>query len=639
MTNRRVAGYLIAGLAVLLGSAISVSHAAEAAAGAVAKWQKTAAGTYEWADAANWSPAVPNGPGATADFRASRQSNITVVVREPVKIGTLIAGDADGKSSLTVKVESKEVFDCSIGTVDLGGHGLGLMGPARTNDGSGATGVSWQVGTMKGKGQYILNGTGTQLLNDSPDFTGLLGVSNGWFEARTAALPRVEVYVVAGAFANHKKYPRGGRLQIGAHYPPMAKLPDRLNHSAVMAFQGGFLDYRGQGLEESLRGKAVVEQVRQIKFLSGMSQIRMINGNEVSASTTLLVNDPNLAMDRRPGATLMIGGDDKRSAKGFTEAMGVAEKLIFASGVAPHLKGGGGPAGSKNVSIIPWITLGTFYHPGQGQLVTYDKANGIRCLTAGEYYTGKALGCPPESNVQGSNVNLGAGQTQTINAYTTEGWDKMEIGAGSTLKITSGMIRFGSGPFCIGAGKPAEAGTIDFGPAEGIIWTGFETPYGPNIIGSVLAGSGGLTMAGNNVLVLKAANTYTGLTCVGSGVLQVGDGTTPAGKLGDGNVEVDEGGTLCIKAKAANAILDTASVDLRGWHEGFCGVMDLDAGVNETVGRLKLGFLPQPAGTYGSSASAATHKMDNYFTGTGILTVTNGPATTGPATTRSADKP
>ena len=65
------------------------------------------------------------------------------------------------------------------------------------------------------------------------------------------------------------------------------------------------------------------------------------------------------------------------------------------------------------------MTLGTYYHPGQGRMVTYDGVNGIRCLTRDEYYTGKVLGCPADSNVADARLNLGANRKQTINAYVT----------------------------------------------------------------------------------------------------------------------------------------------------------------------------------------------------------------------------
>jgi len=670
MTRRAGKVNSTAAVAVFLAGAIFGARAMQAAT-----WQQRAAGTYRWTDAANWDAAFPNAPGAAADLSVGLRGSITLTLDRAITVGTLAAGDRGGAagatttiasgtggnpltfegatpgaptaihvtlsarptsgyglnlasgtrlggtSPLTATVHSNAVFDCSIGAVDLNGNTFTLAGPPRTNDGSGATGIAWQVGSIAGDGHFVLNGAGARLLNPCPNFTGALTINHGWFWFETASLRNASRYTIAGAFTNHKKYPRGGRLQIGAGWPAVTTLPDRLNHKATMVFRGGFLEYRGQALDPSLRGQAVVEQVRQIEFASGMSEISMQNGNNVSSSTTLLANDPANALVRRQGATLMIGGDDARSAKSMSGAIGVAEKLIFASGVAGFLKGGGGAAGSKNISIIPWITLGTFYHPGQGKFVTYDRANGIRCLTDSEYFTGTVLGCPPDSNVSGAKLNLGTNKTQTINAYTTEAWDNTDIGPSSTLTVTSGVIRFGSGPACISNGNPANAGTIDFGPAEGIIWTGFDTPYGPNCIGSVIAGTGGLTLAGNNVLVLKAANTYTGKTCVGSGILQVGDGVLASSRLGNGDVEVAAGGTLRIKARVANAIADTATVSLGNTGNVFFGAMDLDGGINEAVGSLLLGGKAQPAGTYGSSASAAAHKLDQYFTGSGILTV------------------
>jgi len=675
MASRAVTVGAASVIAILLAAAVLSFEEARAAT-----WQKKAAGTYGWLDAANWDAAPPNAPGAAADLNVGLQGNITVNLDQAITLGTLSAGDKGGTagatttlaggtggkpltfegatagaptavrfalaapasagsglnfacgirlggtSPLTITVDSAERVDCAISVLDLNGNTLTLAGPPRIIDGNINTGATWNVSAITGKGHFVLNGTGAHILNTCPDFAGTLTVNHGWLVIDTAGLPKAAQYVIAGAFTNHKKYPRGGRFQLGAHYPPVTALPDRLNHQATMIFRGGYFDYGGQGLDPSLKGKAVVEQVRQIRFESGMSEIRIANGNDASSSTTLLANDPTSALVRERGATLMIGGDDSRSAKSMTGAMGVGEKLLFASDMSSFPKGGGGADGAKNMSIIPWITLGTYYHPGQGQLVTYDKANGIRCLTKAEYFVGKVLGCPADSNVSGESddgLYLGGNQKQTINAYTTESWHNADIGPGSTLTVTSGIIRFGSGPGSIGSGKPASAGTIDFGPAEGIIWTGFDTPYGPNGIGSVIGGSGGLTMAGNNVLVLTAANTYTGKTCVGSGILQVGDGTVTNSRLGQGDVDVAAGGTLCIKAKVANAIADTATVSLGNTGDVFCGVMDVEGGVNETVGALVLGGVRQPAGTYGSSVSAATHKLDRYFTGTGVLTVTS----------------
>jgi autotransporter-associated beta strand protein len=298
----------------------------------------------------------------------------------------------------------------------------------------------------------------------------------------------------------------------------------------------------------------------------------------------------------------------------------MTQRLMFASGAARYLKGAGGPAGSKNRSIIPWMTIGTLYHPGDGGYATYDDANGVHTLRK-EEYDNKLAGAP-DRNVRTDDLNLGPNRRQTVNSLICGRWGNTDIGARSTLTITSGALTTGAmGGSSIGA-TPGAAGTIDFGAAEGVIGTAWVTPYGDTTIHSTIAGTGGLTKTNTSTLVLTAANTYTGKTYVAAGGLQVGDGKTSAAKLGEGDVEVANGATLYIKAGVANAILDTAAVTLWNAGNAFFGTIDLESGVNETVGTLVLEGKPQPAGTYGSRQSAAEHKLDNYFTGAGILTVT-----------------
>lgn len=481
-------------------------------------------------------------------------------------------------------------------------------------------------GLLSGNGTVVVNGlNGLRVLIDKnlPDFTGTLDIRNGHLEVVSANLSAVSLFRITGAFQHNDKYPIGGYFQLGdAGWPAYKILPDRLNHNAIMAFDGGgYFEYRGQCLDSSLKGQAVVEQVRQLQFNSGLSEIRLLNGNSAGPSTTLLANDPANACVRQPGATLFLGGDDRASAGGtYWKALGVVEKLKFASGMSSFLKGGGGAAGATNISIIPWISIGTFYHPNQG-MVTYDPANGVRCLNPSEYYQGAVLGCDPGCNVSGSKLDLGANKTQTINSYITPSWDSTDIGPGSTLTIASGYLSFWQSPGSIGNGNPAKAGTINFGPAEGIIWANSFPGNTPNVIGSVLTGSGGLTKTGNGTLVLKAANTYTGTTYVNSGLLQVGDGTLTASKLGAGGVVVSAGAKLLIKANVANAVSDTATLTLMNVGDTFYGMVSLESGVNEKVAGLVLDGIPQPAGTYGSLTGTATHKSDRFFSGPGILTV------------------
>ncbi len=133
-----------------------------------------------------------------------------------------------------------------------------------------------------------------------------------------------------------------------------------------------------------------------------------------------------------------------------------------------------------------------------------------------------------------------------------------------------------------------------------------------------------LKKAGPGTLVLTGANTYAGATNITGGKLSLVGATAT---LGMDNVAVQgttAGTSLDIQSGVANAINDNRSLEL--WGGGSAGVADqgyanLAAGISEIVKTLYLSGAPQPAGTYGSSASGAAHQSDEYFSGTGMINV------------------
>jgi autotransporter-associated beta strand protein len=451
-----------------------------------------------------------------------------------------------------------------------------------------------------------------------------LTVSKGTYVCGDDSLKAVSRYVINGTFFSNlyvsPKFPCGGTL----HIDPGAAGATRLNPQATLVFNGGYLF-----LDAS--EAAAVEQVRQIQFQSGMSEIRLDSGENAGGGASLHATDASDSVTRQQGAAVMIAGSERYARKGFDTVLGTSDKLQFAGSMDKYLKGGGGAAGSMNRSIIPWMIGGTYLQPGVGGLVTYDPSTGVRCLASGEY--DKKLIGTSDRNVMTDNCTLGDHKTQTINALIFRPYYGMGLGAGSTLKITSGFLQMAgsslsgpSGPSALGfhpheRNWRATAGTLDFGSAEGVIWSDFEGRFGPNLIGAVIAGSGGLTVAGSNTLILLNANTYTGKTCVASGILQIGEFFPTEARLGGGDVDVAAGATLRIKSNIVNGIADTATVTLLRAGKSFYGMMDLEGGVKETVGGLVLDGKAQPDGAYGSNTSAAEHKLDNYFTGSGILVV------------------
>jgi len=149
-------------------------------------------------------------------------------------------------------------------------------------------------------------------------------------------------------------------------------------------------------------------------------------------------------------------------------------------------------------------------------------------------------------------------------------------------------------------------GTIQFGSFAG---TGFLTSQGLGVnaievgalglnetFSGVLNQAPGSTLAvtkvGSGTWTLTGTNNYSGDTTVNAGVLAVdGDAIPNAGKL----------------------IVNGGKVD--------------PTGATEVVNTLFFGAAQQSAGTWGATGSTATHIDDAHFTGTGVVSVTTGPAT------------
>jgi fibronectin-binding autotransporter adhesin len=181
----------------------------------------------------------------------------------------------------------------------------------------------------------------------------------------------------------------------------------------------------------------------------------------------------------------------------------------------------------------------------------------------------------------------------------------------------------------------ANGGTIvtSLGGGSWIFESIISGPGALNINGNgfPITGAGEFATANSNI-IFKGANSYAGFTNVNAGILTV-DGATA--KLGGGNVLVDgtsslpgttavASGQLKILSGVSNAIADTAALTLTGGGTAAVadiGYLELGTGINETVNMLILNGVGQAPGTYGSLASSATFKFDEYFAGTGILTV------------------
>jgi autotransporter-associated beta strand protein len=246
-------------------------------------------------------------------------------------------------------------------------------------------------------------------------------------------------------------------------------------------------------------------------------------------------------------------------------------------------------------------------------------------------------------------TNQGSGYTSVPTVYITDGSGQGVAGSGAAA-VVNGVTLTGMSLNSSGFDYASPAVTLSGGGGSGAAATAssttsltlnnnrgisltanggtlYQTAGTTLSVGGIISstGNGTLTKSGTGTLVLSGANTYTGATTVSAGVLNLSGANA---RLGSGNVTVlgTTGGTsLVVQAGVTDAINDGATLSLLGG--GFFSVPDygfanLGAGINEAVASLLLGGTSQANGlTYGSTASSALIKSDEYFAGTGLLSV------------------
>jgi len=248
---------------------------------------------------------------------------------------------------------------------------------------------------------------------------------------------------------------------------------------------------------------------------------------------------------------------------------------------------------------------------------------------------------------------LGGGRLRMSLAASATGTSSFTIAGGQLDIIAAGTFTLGSGPLNLSGAGPTTGPYAAFPGAirndTGLIVTinNMVVLQSDTLIHVQGSAAGSTTLAGNvsgpgklsltgtphdanlGVLVLNGANTYSGGTVIDGGTLDVSGASAT---LGAGDVTVHSANLafagssakLKIEAGVLNAIADSATLSLAGGRAAGVaddGYVDLGAGVNEIVGGLKLGGVTQPAGTYGSTSSSATFQNDEYFSGSGIVTV------------------
>ena len=272
---------------------------------------------------------------------------------------------------------------------------------------------------------------------------------------------------------------------------------DRIGDSVGIAMNGGYFNFIGNPVNPSYGRMGV------LTINAGLNTVTVTPG---AGGATVLTF---ASLSKTAGAEVIFRGTDF----GLDPAANVST-LLFVT--APTLTGGAGAAGTTIVSIIRGA-FGDNSLDGRGtDMVTYNvgNSNGLRLLN-GAGFTGEYL--LNWFGTANANVKLTESTTAitgTINSLiVATGGSVSDAGVARTLTLTTGNIL----SFAGNAGINGVNTIVAFGAAEACILN-----RGDLIVSAVINGTGGLTKAGSGVLMLSAANTYTGVTNIGSGTLRYG---------------------------------------------------------------------------------------------------------------------
>ena len=364
--------------------------------------------------------------------------------------------------------------------------------------------------------------------------------------------------------------------------------------------------------------------------------------NYISIDARTAGDDPNLSIEnliRNNAATLNVRATNLGTTNGQRGRVLIdnGNELAFN---ATEI-GGGGAAGSTNISIVPWIigeNVGTAITAATNMgnsLVRYDNTLGLVALDFATEYS-VLSGAAADDNVRESlGADLTGLTTQTVNALVVDntaavGLNVSGTGAGQSLTNTSGAFLFTvSG----GAASTAYDTTLD-GFDSGVATSNGEylfhvvNPSGATTtstltaaVASNLTSGANITKSGRGTLILSGNNTAVGATTttINEGTLLLSDLNNIGGTTGGLTFG---GGTLALAANATNADLSSRSIT---W---LANNSTIDQGANDltfanSLGTGSGGFSKVGSGNLTLNATS-TRSGDSFLTeGTVTLGATN----------------
>jgi autotransporter-associated beta strand protein len=368
----------------------------------------------------------------------------------------------------------------------------------------------------------------------------------------------------------------GGAYLILENGPSSESVPDRLSDTASITMRRGsmILDAATEGTSETIGPVSV----------AGYSTLTAQPGGGRSGQPGILTL---ASLSRLDHGVLLVSGKHL----GDTSVSYHGGIVVTAGG--PALVGGGGPAGSTTISIVPWAIASYSLNLDDtpvNSFATYDPLGGFRALNPLEF--AGALGTNPNENVliAASTTNNAATMVNSLVFGDDQG---ITIDGTGSIAITSGAFLFK------GSADSAVNNSLIFGATEGIVTSGSDfdlLTLNGNLIGTggLTTGGGTIALAGNNsgLVGQLTVNNLLELTSPsnlpGTGAISVYSffsSSSSAGISVTGNVNVTRDLTLASGKVNLAGHTDTSAATFSGV---ISGPASLDLNQDTALGTVEL---------------------------------------------------
>ena len=449
----------------------------------------------------------------------------------------------------TVKASSGDIILSNTGTITGSGFTLTL-------DGS-ATSSSMASALATGTGGLTKAGTGTWTVSGASSYTGATTISGGTLKLGAA-----------GDGTNSPLGTVGGITSVAS---------------------GAALDLNGVTL-----GTAESLTIRGTGVSSG-GALTNSSGTDVTYSGLLTLGAPSTV--KASSGNISLSNTGTITGSGFTltldgSATGSSMASALATGTGGLRKFGTGTwtvSGASSYTGATTISGGTLKlgAAGDGTNSPLGTVGGITSVASGAALdlNGVTLGTAESLTIRGTGVSSGGALTNSSGTDVTYS-GLLTLGAPSTVKASSGNISL------------SNTGTIT---GSGFTLTLDGSATGSSMASALATGTGGLTKFGTGTWTVSGASSYSGVTTVSSGTLDV---SGAAGALTATSAVEIYGGTLLLSGSAADRISNSASIYLDGDTDSQ---LQLSGAITETLGSLTL-------------AGAGARVID-FGSGSGVLTL------------------